>query len=79
MKIDPPVKVSATLRKQEVTIADSSAAARLTLWGDKIGTLKADVCYHLKSMCINSFRNDCRGLRRVDIGEEAEDNLWCTT
>ena len=33
-RIDPPTKVSPTLQKQEVTIADSSAAAKLTLWND---------------------------------------------
>ena len=42
MNVEAVTKLAGGLRKQEVTIADSTAPARLTLWEDNIDTNEFD-------------------------------------
>lgn len=54
MNIDPPVKLSGGLTKQEITIADSTAPARL---GEKdIDTLEEFDSFHFQPITVRSFK-----------------------
>ena len=52
VNIDAPAKLSGGFRKQEKTIADSTAAARLTLWNDDINTLEEFNSYHFELLTV---------------------------
>ena len=53
--MDEPVKLSGGLTKQEVTVSDSTALARLTLWW--VGH-KHFMSYHFKNMTVRSFKQE---------------------
>ena len=84
IRIEDPIKVSPNLRKQNVTIADSTAAAKITLWEDSIGKLSVNKSYRFSRFTVRIFRSDkYLSLPRdgamfeevPDIGEVAEDDL----
>ena len=72
IRIDPPAKVSPTLKKQEVTIAD---AARL------VDRLLLDVSYHFCDFIVRTFRSEKyislpkEDASLYEIGEVAPDDL----
>ena len=88
LQVHPPVHVSPTLDKQDITISDSTAAAKLTLWQTKINSLEVGQCYEFKSFTVQSYRGDKHlswpkeGAEAVpigDLGKVAEDILPCDT
>ena len=81
IRVQDPVKVSPVLRKQNITIADSSAAARLTLWENSINKLSLHKSYRFHYVP-TSPRNiyPCHGneehLRREqDLGVVTQNDL----
>ena len=84
INVDDPVKLSGGLSKQEVTVADSTAAARITLWQSDINTLEEFESYYFKGMTVRSFKNE-KNLSKPkddasitlidDIGDVASDDL----
>ena len=84
IKIDDPVKVSPTLHRQNITVADASAPAKLTLWENSIGTLTLDKSYKFCKFAVHTFRSEKylsepkegASVEEIDdIGEVAEDDL----
>ena len=45
------------LFKQDVSIADATGTARLTLWQEKIGSLEVGKCYKMEGFRICSVNN----------------------
>ena len=58
VRIEDPVKVSPTLRRQNVTIADSSAAAKLTLWENSIGMLSLSKSYQFSNFSVRTYKSE---------------------
>ena len=86
MNIDVPTKLSGGFTKQEITIADSTAAARLTLWEDDINTLEEFDSYHFEPLTVRSFqcqkylttsKEGCKIEKIADIDNVVEDELPC--
>ena len=82
--LQKPEKISNGLTKQEVIIADLTAAARLTIWESDVATLTKDNSYYFKAMSVRSFKNekyltkprDGASIEVIeDIGDVATDNL----
>ena len=84
IKISDPAKVGKGLTKQEVTIADRTEAALLTLWEDDVGTLDIGLSYQFNRLIVRTYR----GNRQLslpatgasvdlidDIGDVAEDSF----
>ena len=55
LRIEDPVKVSPVLQKQDVTIADSSAAAKITLWEKSIGNLSVHKSYEFPQFAVRTI------------------------
>lgn len=82
--IENPQKVSHGLTKQEIVVADATAAAHLTLWENDVGSLEKNKSYFFKNMKVTSFRSEKYVVKPKyngsieaidDIGEVSEDNL----
>ena len=68
----------------EVTVADSTAAARITLWQSDINTVEEFESYYFKGMSVRSFKNE-KNLSKPkddasitlidDIGDVVSDDL----
>ena len=58
INVDYPAKLAGGLSKQEVTVADSTAAARITLWQSDINTVEEFESYYFKGMSVRSFKNE---------------------
>lgn len=43
VKVQPPVQLSAGLKKQEITVADSTGAIKVTLWENSINSVDEDM------------------------------------
>ena len=56
MNVDRAMKVSGGLTKQDVTIADSTAPARLTLWESDIDSLEEFDSYSFESLTVRVFK-----------------------
>ena len=69
MNVEAVTKLAGGLRKQEVTIADSTAPARLTLWEDNIDTLNEFDCYHFQPLTVRAFKSQIYilQLKRKDV------------
>ena len=83
LQVQPPTKVSGGLTKQDVTVADSTAA---TLWQGSVGCLEEEARYNLKnfSVCVHekylSMPREGSQICRIEaIGDVAPDDLPNTT
>ena len=56
LHLEDPITVSGNKCKQDVTIADATGTARLTLWEDDIGKLVQNSCYSLSNVMVRTFR-----------------------
>ena len=56
-RVQDPVKVSPVLRKQNITIADSSAAAKLTLWENSINKLSLHKSYRFSQFTVRTYKS----------------------
>ena len=54
--VEKPVKVSGGITKQEVTIADASSAARLTMWEGDVGSMVDGKSYRLSNVVVRSYQ-----------------------
>ena len=52
VKVDVKMEVKAGLFKQDVTKADSTGTARLTLWQDHIGSIEVDKSYLVENVLV---------------------------
>ena len=84
MNVDPPVKLSGGLTKQEITIADSTAPARLTLGEKDIDTLEEFNSYHFQPLTVRAFKcqkylttpkEGCKVEPIEDLDDVTEDDL----
>ena len=69
LKTTEPVEVSTGKQKQDIVIADKSAAIKLTLWEADIGMLEETQSYKLRQMMVRTF-NDVKllsYLRKVEV------------
>ena len=82
--VEEPVQVSSISTIQEVTIADASAAAKLTLWQDNLNAVEEGNCYEFKNVVVRVFRNEQylsipkegASITHIDdIGDVADDDL----
>ena len=58
LHLEDPVKVSGGLSKQDVTIADATAAARLTLWESDVHSVREGGSYELSNLVVRSYLGD---------------------
>lgn len=58
LQVQPPTKVSGglTITKQDVTVADSTAAVKITLWQGSVGCLE-EASYNLKNLLVRVFKH----------------------
>lgn len=84
IKISDPAKVGKGLTKQEVTIANRTEAALLTLWEGDVGTLDIGLSYQFNRLIVCTYRgNHQLSLPATgasvdlidDIGDVAEDSF----
>ena len=54
--LEEPVKVAGGLQKQDVTIADSHGAAKLTLWEADIGKISENKSYQLSNVIVHTYQ-----------------------
>ena len=57
LSIDDKVEVKPQLFKQDVTIADSTCAAQLTVWQTDIDKIELDKSYQLQNVAVRTFDN----------------------
>ena len=83
IRVDEPVKVAGEKKKQQVIVADSTAAARLYLWEGDVGRLISGQSYKFKNIVIQSYqeskflsipREGATIAEIDDIGEVGEDD-----
>ena len=55
LQVQPPTKVSGGLTKQDVTVADSTAAVKITLWQGSVGCLEEEARYNIKNFSVRVF------------------------
>ena len=79
-----PVDVSPGLKKQEITVADSTAAIKVTLWEANVDSVEEDTSYELKNFTVRIYKHDknlsipkegAHIIEIVDIGTVAQDDL----
>ena len=84
MNIDRAMKVTGGLTKQDITIADSTAPARLTLWEGDIDSLNEFDSYHFEQSIVRAFKGqkhlttpkEGSKMKPIDdIGDVVEDDL----
>ena len=84
IRVDDPVKVAGEKTKQDVIIADSTAAAKICLWEGNVNCLLSGRSYTLKNIHVQSFQNhkflsvprEGASIAEVDdIGEVWEDHV----
>ena len=79
--VEKPVKVSGGITKQEVTIADVSSAARLTMWEGDVGSMVDGKSYRLSNVVVRSYQKSKylslpkEGAQIDDGGDVAADDL----
>ena len=56
LRVEDVAKVSGNLKKQDITIADDTAAERLTLWEGDVGRMEEDECYRLCNIVVRSYQ-----------------------
>ena len=64
LRVQDPEKVSGGIMKQDITIADVTSAARLTLWEDDIGRIHTDLqmwcaASRWRSICLSQRKEQC--------------------
>lgn len=84
LKIADPAKVGKGLTKQEVTIADATEAALLTLWESDIGKVQNGCSYQFNRLIVRTYRGNRQlsfpafgaSIEPInDIGEVADDSF----
>ena len=83
IRIQDPVNVANGLKKKDITIANATSAAKLTLWEEDINSLMIDKSYKFKNLVIHSYQGvkylskakDASFHSIEDIGKVAEDDL----
>ncbi len=84
IRVQEPVKVSGGFRKQDVTLADSTAAARITLWEADIGRLEDGQSHRLTDVVVQSYqrlkylsvpKQGATICKIEDIGKVADDDI----
>ena len=84
IRVDKEATVSGEKSKQDVIIADSGSAAKLTLWEQNIGCLQEGTSYNLSNLVVCTYqkckylswpREGGKMLVIEDIGEVVEDDL----
>ena len=84
IRIEDPVKVSPVLRKQNITIADTTTAVKLTLWEDAIGKLTLNKTYQFTQFTVRTYQSEkylslpregATFVEVEDMGVVAEDDL----
>ena len=58
IRIDEPTQVSGNLTKQDLIIADATAAAKITLWEDRVDTIDEGDSYEFKNVNVRSFKQE---------------------
>ena len=58
--------------KQDITIADDTSTARLTLWQENVDTLTINGSYHLSRMVVRTFQTQ-KYLSMAHIGTEIKE------
>ena len=86
IKVEEPGEAPGGKVKQDITIADDTGCARLTVWGAEIGRIENGKSYHLTGMTVREFRA-CKFLSTSidhtsditaidDIGEVSETDIY---
>ena len=56
LQVQLPVDVSPQLKKQEITVADSTAAIKVTLWEASIDSVQKDKSYKFKNFTVRTYK-----------------------
>ena len=64
LRVATPRQVNGGQRKQDVYLADATAAAQVTLWEEDVNLLHENVSYHF----FNIQRQDYRGQKYLELG-----------
>lgn len=56
IKVEEPGEVPGGKVKQDITVADDTGCARLTIWEAEIGRIESGKSYHLSGMIVREFR-----------------------
>ena len=84
IRVDDPVKVSGNLTKQDIVVADSTSAAKLTVWEANVGCVTEGESYRFVNLVVRSYQHskylslpkDSGHIEKIeDIGDVVEDDL----
>ena len=70
--INEPLNVAGGKTKQDITVADDTSTARLTLWQENVDTLTINGSYHLSGMVVREFQTQ-KYLSMARIGTEIKE------
>ena len=63
--IHEPIQVTGGKCKQDMTVSDSTATARLTLWEEKVNSMDEDISYSLQNVVVRQYR----GKKYLSLGK----------